>query len=148
VGVRRERRLPRPAAEHPVDGWRLVAELSDGFPFDAEPDAPALTTAAVRDGHRPVASVVRDEGAFDVLDDRGYRADDLCLAFLGSLVQRHPGLVRCADVADGQVAAVGADGGWSRSALSTRVRRLSRRAWRDLPPGVPRPADTGDAPPL
>lgn len=136
-----------PVAEHPPGGWRLVAELSDGFPFDVEPDAPVLTTAAVRDGHRPVASVMRDEGAFDVLDDRGYRADDLCLAFLGSLVQRHPELVRCADLADGQVAVVDAGGGWTRSAFLARRRRLSERSWQDLPPVAHHPADTGDAPP-
>jgi hypothetical protein len=126
-----------PVAQHPAGGWRLVAELGRDFPFDAQPDDLALTTLAVRDGRRPIGSVANDSGVFDVLDERGYRADDLCLAHLGALVRQHPELVGCADLPGGQVAVPGPGGGWTRSALPNRLRRRSKRSWRHLPPPPP-----------
>ncbi|WP_405434080.1 DUF4262 domain-containing protein [Micromonospora sp. NBC_00617] len=123
-----------PVREHPQGAWRLVGELEPGFPFDAGPDSWALTTRAVAAGARPVARVIKDEGSHDVLDERGYDADDLCLAFLGALVQRHPHLTDCADLADGQVATLDADRAWSRSALSRGDRRASTRSWKVAEP--------------
>ncbi|WCN83659.1 DUF4262 domain-containing protein [Micromonospora sp. LH3U1] len=123
-----------PVSEHPAGAWRLVGELEPGFPFDAGPDSWALTTRAVATGARPIARVVRDEGGYDVLDERGYQADDICLAFLGALVQCHPHLTGCADLADGQVAALDADQSWSRSPLSRGLRRDSTRAWKNVNP--------------
>jgi hypothetical protein len=119
-----------PVQEHPAGGWRLVGELEPGFPFPVGPDSWALTTRAVVHGDRPISRVACDEGSYDVLDERGYRADDLCLAFLGELVQRHPNVVACADLPNGQVAVVGPDGAWSQSKLSGRDRRNSKRSWK------------------
>jgi hypothetical protein len=123
-----------PVHEHPAGGWRLVGELEPGFPFPIGPNSWALTTCEVASGTRPITQVVRDEGSYDVLDERGYRAGDLCLAFLGELVQRHPHLAGCADLADGQVAVLDPDQTWSRSALAARGRRESRRSWTHAQP--------------
>lgn len=123
-----------PVHEHPAGGWRLVGELEPGFPFRVGPDSWALTTRAVAAGTRPIAQVVRDECGYDVLDERGYRADDLCLAFLGELVQRHPHLAGFADLADGQVAVLDTDQAWSLSPLSGRDRRNSKRSWKHAEP--------------
>jgi hypothetical protein len=118
-----------PVAQHPEGAWRLVGELGPTFPFPAGPDAWALTTHSVLSGSRPVASVAHDQGSYDVLDDRGHGAEDLCLAFLGDLVRRHPQLRECADLADGQVATANTDAGWSRAFLTPGDRRASKRAW-------------------
>ncbi|MFD2763051.1 DUF4262 domain-containing protein [Micromonospora eburnea] len=123
-----------PVQEHPAGGWRLVGELEPGFPFPVGPDSWALTTRGLAAGARPIARVVLEEGCYDVLDERGYRADDLCLAFLGELVRRHPHLVGCADLADGQVAVSGEGQNWSRSSLSRPDRRNSARSWKRARP--------------
>lgn len=124
-----------PVAEHPEGAWRLVGEFGDKFPFPVGPDAWALTTRSVLDGSRPVATVAFDQGGYDILDERGHNADDLCLAFLGDLVRRYPQLRECADLADGQVATASIDGdgrtvtGWTRAHLTPADRRTSKRAW-------------------
>ncbi|MEU5726113.1 DUF4262 domain-containing protein [Micromonospora sp. NPDC047738] len=123
-----------PVHEHPAGGWRLVGELEPEFPFPVGPDSWALTTRGITTGTRSIAQVVRDDGSYDVLDERGYRADDLCLAFLGELVKRHPNLAGCADLTDGQIAALGAEKTWNRSPLSRRERRDSARSWKDAQP--------------
>jgi hypothetical protein len=72
--------------------------------------------------------VVFDDDVFDVLDDRGYDAGDLCLTYLGSLVMRHPALRDLGDLAAGSVA-VAAAGGWTRSAVSAADRVASDAGW-------------------
>ncbi|GIG03198.1 hypothetical protein Cci01nite_82910 [Catellatospora citrea] len=123
-----------PVHEHPKGGWRLVGELEPQFPFPVGPDSWALTTRGIATGASPIAQVVRDGGSYDVLDVRGYHADDLCLTFLGELAQRHPHLAGCADLADGQVAALQADQTWSWSRLSRGNRRDSKRSWKVVQP--------------
>lgn len=124
-----------PLAQHPEGAWRLVGEMGHNFPFPVGPDAWALTTRSVLDGSRPVTTVAYDQGGYDVLDERGYDADDLCLAFLGDLVHRHDELKEFCDLKDGQMAtaSIGDDGrtiaGWTRAYLKAPDRRASRRAW-------------------
>jgi Domain of unknown function (DUF4262) len=124
-----------PVSQNPEGAWRLVGELGPTFPFPAGPDAWVLTSRSVLAGTRPVARVAHDQGSYDVLDERGHEADDLCLAFLGDLVRQHPQLRECVDLIDGQVAtaSVGADGrtvsGWTRTYLTAADRRTSKRAW-------------------
>lgn len=87
----RQPQLWLPVAEHPEGGWRLVGEMSPSFPFKAAPNSWALTTHAVLAGVPPVL-VHFDEGAYDVLDSRGYTADDMCVAYLGDISKLHSGL--------------------------------------------------------
>ncbi|GAA2378246.1 DUF4262 domain-containing protein [Dactylosporangium salmoneum] len=117
-----------PAAEHPDGSWRLLYEYADGFTLPAEPDAWALTSRAVAAGERAPALVVFDGGAFDVLDDRGHDADDLCVAYLGHLVRRHPTLAALGDLPDG-ITARATGGGWKRAALEEPLRHASAAAW-------------------
>jgi hypothetical protein len=98
------------------------------FGFPAGPDAWVLTTRSLLDGSRSVATVVYDQGSFDVLDDRGHAAEDLCLGFLGDVVRRHAQVRACADLVDGQ-SATASDGGWTRSYITAAERRTSKRAW-------------------
>ncbi|MFK3983216.1 DUF4262 domain-containing protein [Micromonospora sp. NPDC050397] len=123
-----------PVTEHPPGPWRLVGELEPDFPFPLGPDNWALTTASVLDGARPIARVSLDDGAYDVLDERGYPADDLCLAYLGDLVVRHPHLSACADLGEGELAVTGDDLVWIRAQLSPGERERSARAWADARP--------------
>jgi len=116
-----------PVHEHPAGSWRLVGEMPE-FPFPVGPDAWVLTTRALLDGGRSVATVSHDQGSFDVLDDRGLEAEDLCLDFLGDVVRRHPHVRACGDQAHGHVATPG-DDGWTRSYITAADRRTSKRAW-------------------
>lgn len=126
-----------PVSEHPAGGWRLVGELEPGFGgadqqgtrgFRVGPDSWVLTTAGILDGRNPVARVVWDQAAYDILDEQGYLAEDLCLAFLGDVVRRHPDLAECADMIDGQTAI--RDGSrFERSFIATDDRRSSKRCW-------------------
>jgi len=118
-----------PVAQHPEGAWRLVGELGPTFPFPVGPDAWALTTRAVLSGSRPVVTVAYDQGSYDVLDDRGHAAEDLCLAFLGDIVRHHPGLRDCADMEEGQVATARTGAGWTRAHVTAADRRTSKRAW-------------------
>jgi hypothetical protein len=115
--------------ENPEGPWRLVGELGPTFKFPVGPDAWVLTTRAVVRGDRTATTVSYDQGSFDVLDDRGYTADDLCLAFLGDVVRRHPQVRQCADLAEGQEATARPDGGWDRGYVTAADRRTSKRAW-------------------
>jgi hypothetical protein len=115
-----------PVSEHPDGGWKLVGELAVDFPFQCGPDSNALTTQRVLDGRGDVARVVFDEDCYDVLDERGYDADDLRVAYLGDLLKRHPHLERFAGVPQGH--AVLADG--STFPLSESDRAESERAWK------------------
>ena len=79
-----------PVAEHPVGGWRLYGEMGADFPFDVHPShlgpgSYTFTSRGLLEGSRPLTRIVRHGGCFDVLDERGYRADDLCWGFLGDL---------------------------------------------------------------
>jgi len=124
-----------PVAEHPEGAWRLVGELGPTFPFPVGPDAWVLTTRSVLDGSRPVASVSYDQGSYDVLDERGHDADDLCLAFLGAVVRKHPYIRECADLTDSQRATASTEddgrtvSGWTRAHLTAADRRASKRSW-------------------
>lgn len=125
-----------PVAEHPEGAWRLVGELGPTFPFRVGPDAWVLTTRALLEGSRSVVTVVYDQGSYDVLDERGLDADDLCVAFLGDIVRRHPHIRECADLAEGQVATVAPSdvesrgaSRWTRAFVTPVNRRTSKRAW-------------------
>ncbi|HET9139624.1 DUF4262 domain-containing protein [Actinophytocola sp.] len=128
---RRQPRAWRPVLEQPPGGWRLVGELGEDFPFPPGPDGWALTTRAILAGRRPPVRVVHAETCFDVLDDRGYGADDLCLAFLGEVVTGHPDLAGCGDLPDGQEA-VWTEAGWTSAPLAKRTRKISRRLWQTV----------------
>jgi hypothetical protein len=73
--------------------------------------------------------VLFDDGLFDVLDERGHDADDLCTTYLGNLVLRHPALRQLDDLNQSSVATAGPDGAWQRSALSARLRAASIAGW-------------------
>ncbi|MEV0716167.1 DUF4262 domain-containing protein [Asanoa sp. NPDC050611] len=120
-----------PVSSHPRGSWRLVGTHTPGFPLPAEPDSWALTTRALLAGETSPALVVFDEGAFDVLDARGYAADDLCLGYLGHAVERHPALTAFADLPDGHVATLAPDGAWQREPLSAPQRTASTAAWQN-----------------
>ncbi len=118
-----------PVAEHPDGAWRLVGELGPTVPFPVGPDAWVLTTRAVLTGDRPVATVSYDQGSYDVLDDRGHAAEDLCLAFLGDVVRRHPVVRACSDLPEGQSAILSTESTWRRVHITAADRRTSKRAW-------------------
>ncbi|MEV4513200.1 DUF4262 domain-containing protein [Dactylosporangium sp. NPDC049525] len=118
-----------PVDRHPAGGWRLLGEFGDDFPLPTEADSWALTARSVLDGTRDPALVLFDEGAFDVLDDRGHDADDLCVTHLGALVQRHPSLRRLGDLREGSAATRTPGGGWDRAELTARQRDASVSGW-------------------
>ncbi|WP_432825010.1 hypothetical protein [Dactylosporangium sp. CA-092794] len=70
-----------------------------------------------------------DEGVFDILDERGHTADDLCTTYLGNLVLRHPTLRQLADLEPGSIATAAPDGAWRRAPLSERHRTDSVEGW-------------------
>ena len=122
-----------PVSEHPEGGWKLVGEMAPGFPFPVGPDAWVLTTRSVLEGTRPVVSVSNDGNSYDVLDDRGYTANDIVLAFLGELVRRVPAVGECAELPDGQIATASA-AGWTHAGLSAKDRELSEWCWKQAEP--------------
>jgi hypothetical protein len=123
-----------PVSQHPPGGWRLVGELEPAFEFPVGPDAWTLTSRAVLAGWRQPAWVLHDEGAFDVLDDRGYDADDLCLAYLGDLVIKHSDLAACADLPERHVASRTEAGTWTRVQQSENDQRRSQKSWETAEP--------------
>ncbi|WP_344884692.1 DUF4262 domain-containing protein [Allokutzneria multivorans] len=122
----RQARAWLPVSEHPAGGWRLVGQLEPGFPFASGPDVWALTTRSVLNGVAPTW-VLNESGCFDVLDSRGYDADDLCLAYLGDLVLRHPDLLARADLDEGSAA--GAANDWKSERPGADALRRSEEAW-------------------
>lgn len=70
--------------------------------------------------------VVYDEGCYDVLDERGYDADDLHVVYLGDLVRRHPILGSFATLADGH----GASSRGTQEPVTDHDRHQSIQAWR------------------
>jgi len=118
-----------PVEAHPPGGWRLFGMFGTRFPLPAEADSWALTTRSIVDGAVTPAAVLYDEGACDVLDARGYDADDLCLALLGDLVLAHPTLRAVGDLRGGAIAVRDGDGTWSSSAASERLRAAGAAAW-------------------
>jgi hypothetical protein len=122
-----------PVSDHPPGSWHLLGVFGDSFPLQAEPDSWALTTRSVLSGSVSPSLVVYDEDGYDVLDARGHAAPDLCLAYLGELVLRHPSLRGLAGLPDGSVAIPASDGGWARSPLTAHLREISTRAWRAKP---------------
>jgi hypothetical protein len=128
-----------PVAGHPAGGWRLVGEMGHDFPFyvhacDLGPDTYTLTSRGLLEGSRPVTRIVHHDGRFDVLDERGYRADDLCWGFLGELVRRHSDLVSFADLAEGQAATLGPDSIWTTADLTPEDHEMSTSARETAPP--------------
>ena len=118
-----------PVDQHPAGSWRLLGEFAEDFPLPAEPDSWALTTRSVLDGRRAPTLVVFDDDVFDVLDERGHDADDLCTTYLGNLVRRHPMLRNLTGMDDGSFATARPDGTWARSTLSDTQRTMSAAAW-------------------
>ncbi len=117
-----------PVDQHPAGGWRLLGEFGDDFPLPAEADSWALTTRSVLDGTRGPALVLFDDEVFDVLDDRGHDADDLCVTHLGALVQRHPALRDLGDLRDGSAATRTPDG-WEHAELTAGQQEASAAGW-------------------
>jgi hypothetical protein len=118
-----------PVDEHPLGGWRLVGELGPSFPFPGGPDQYALTSRALLelDNHR-VVRLVNHDGGLDVLDARGYQAEDVCLAFLGDIVRRYREIGSLADLPDDSAATIGADGTWTIAKLTRADRDASDQA--------------------
>jgi len=113
-----------------ASAWLPVGEHpAGGFPLPAQPDSWALTTRSVLDGSRPPTLVVFDDDAFDVLDERGHDADDLCLGYLGHLVLRHPVLREVGDLPAGTAAAAAPGGSWRRTTVSAGQRAASTAGW-------------------
>jgi len=95
-----------------VDAGRATAALAAG------PDQYALTTQALLDGETTIARVVNRDGGFDVLDARGYEAQDVRLAFVGEVVRRHPDIESFADLPEGHAAVAGLDDVWTTNQLT------------------------------
>jgi hypothetical protein len=114
-----------PVGEHPAGSWQLLGHFGTDFPLPAEPDDWALTTRSILDGAKAPATVLFDGGAFDVLDDRGHDADDLCVTYLGTLVLRQPSLRDIRDLTNGTAATAASDGTWHRAPISAHQRRAS-----------------------
>ncbi|MCP2304745.1 DUF4262 domain-containing protein [Actinokineospora globicatena] len=117
-----------PVAEQPAGSWRLIGELGADYPFPVSPDALALTSRSIVDGARSPVLVARGEGLYDVLDERGYQAEDLTLAHLGDITTRHPGLTGAAYLGDDEAALV-ADGTWTRVPRTPEQLEASVTAW-------------------
>jgi Domain of unknown function (DUF4262) len=127
-----------PVAEHPAGSWRLLGHFGNAFPLAGEPDSWALTTRSVLDGTRNPTAVLLDDDAFDVLDDRGHDADDLCVTYLGTLVLRVPALRELGDLTNGTAATTdGEGGGWQRGPLSTEQREASAARWQNADRHLP-----------
>lgn len=92
---------------------------------------------SILDGRREVTTVLVDNNTFDVLDDRGHDAEDLCTTYLGHLVLRLPSLHRLEDLSDNSVANATVDGGWHRSPISIPQREASIAAWERAPRYLP-----------
>lgn len=122
-----------PVSEHPPGGWRLVGELTPNFRFPVDPVASVLTTKAILNGGQSPQRIVHDQQVFEILDERGYDADDLCLAYLGELVAKFPEVMECADLDEGQSANKGDNGRWVRSPQSNRARAVSKKIWEIAP---------------
>lgn len=119
-----------PVDEHPVGSWRLLGHFAGDFPLPAQPDSWALTTRSILDGSADPATVLFADDVFDVLDERGHEAEDLCATFLGDLVLRYPSLRLLGEMTNNSAASVTSDGGWHRSAISDRQSEASVAAWK------------------
>ncbi len=122
-----------PVEAHPPGSWRLVGKYGNDFPLPAQPDSWTLTTRSLLAGTTEPTLVTHDDGAFDILDARGYTADDLCLGYLGQALERHPTLRQLADLPPGSTATLEPDGSWRRAPLSEDQRTTSSTAWQRNP---------------
>jgi len=118
-----------PVSEHPKGCWHLIGTMSPGFPLKCGPDCEVLTTRSVLAGNRKVSSVVNDGEGLDILDERGYDADDFIFAYIGNLVDSNPQLKALDDSREAQRAVIGTDGQWSYRHVSAHDRKNSKRAW-------------------
>jgi hypothetical protein len=118
-----------PVGEHPAGGWRLLGEFAGEFPLPGEPDSWALTTRSILDGVTEPTTVLFDDDAFDVLDERGHDAEDLCVTYLGNLVLRRPSLRQLGDLPNGTAAVTDGNGAWHRSTMSEQQRESSIAGW-------------------
>jgi hypothetical protein len=89
-----------PVEQHPDGPWRLVGELSAGWPFpDLEPDTTVMASPEIVSGKLPVVAVTHDaDGGWDFLDERGYADDATDWVYFGELYKAQPWLVRFADL--------------------------------------------------
>jgi hypothetical protein len=128
-----------PVAEHPAGGRRLYGEMGADFPFYVHPfhlgpDTYTFTSRSLLEGSRPLTRIVRHGDSFDVLDERGYDADDLCWEFLGDLFRRHSDLASFAELAEGQAATLGGDGIWTTAEWTSEEHEMSTSARDAIPP--------------
>lgn len=121
-----------PVADHPEGGWRLFGELEPGFPLSGGPDQEVLTTRSVAQGERQAVAIVNDGEELDVLDERGYQADDFMLAYIGNLVAAHPHLLSYDDTRTEQRGTYGTHGSWSYRPLAVPDRKASTRLWQQV----------------
>ncbi|WP_253885241.1 DUF4262 domain-containing protein [Actinokineospora diospyrosa] len=117
-----------PVSEQQAGPWRLLGELGAEFPFPTSPDVWALTSKSIVDGDRAPVWLARSEGLYDVLDERGYGADDLALAYLGDITTRHPVLYKAADLPD-DAAVVVHEGIWTPAERGPEHLEASIAAW-------------------
>jgi hypothetical protein len=103
-----------PVSEHPQDGWRLVAELSAGWPFaQLQPDSTVIASHSVVQGREPIATVTHDiDGGWDFLDARGDADDATEQILFGHLYREQPWLARFAELPTDMQASLHADGQW------------------------------------
>jgi hypothetical protein len=123
-----------PVTGHTAGGWRRFGEKAGERHV---PRLDALTSRGVLQGHQPVTRIVHHQGRYDVLDERGYRADDPCWGPLPALVGRPEVMSlagQFAGMPDGQAAVLGPDGQWTTVDLTPEDQQASITAREAAPP--------------
>jgi len=124
----------RPLAGHPAGDWRRYGEKAGERHV---PRLDALTSRGLLEGSRSVTRIVHHQGRYDVLDERGYSADDLCWGPLPALVGRPDMMSFAAQFAgmpDGQAAVLGPDSLWTTVDLTPGDQQASITARQAAPP--------------
>ncbi|MEV0453820.1 DUF4262 domain-containing protein [Catellatospora methionotrophica] len=114
--------------QHPQGGWQLVGKLDPGFPLSISPNHKVLTTRSIKNGLLAASMVLIEGGDIDVLDSRGYKADDFEVAYIGELTQLNPTLMLL-DCERNSHKATLAGRRWSYRPASQPDRRSSKRIW-------------------
>jgi Domain of unknown function (DUF4262) len=120
----------RPVTKHPRGDWRRYAEKEGERHV---PRLDALTSRGLLEGIRPVTRIVHLQGRYDVLDERGYSADDLCWGLLPAL-PLPPETMSFAGMPDGQAAVLSPDSRWTIADLTPQDQQASIRAREAAPP--------------
>lgn len=142
----------QPQAWVPVDGhtegpWRLVGELSAGWPFqELEPDTTVMASPEILAGTMPVVAVTHDaDGCWDFLDERGYDDDAAGWVYFGELYKEQPWLGQFATLAADSQAWLDGDGVWRVRRFSDALGAAADAATASSPlPAAPLSRDHGD----